>query len=115
MSKQDCIKLLARNGDLWRKDSLATNGFRRLLGEEFLSRCGDSLIGVKWSDIAVYLGKPHATITVSKFLESGEVAYRYVLFTYGKYQNWTVPGTLILHITVLGGMVKSFWVQEMDG
>ncbi|RYZ23174.1 MAG: hypothetical protein EOO10_21195 [Chitinophagaceae bacterium] len=114
------MKLLARNSDMWKKDSLANNGFRRLLGEEFLSRCGDSLEGTKWNEIADHLGKPHYQHIVTEDKQitygKGEVYRRYVLFTYsGKYQDYKVPGSWILSIVVLDGVIKFFGVQEVDG
>ena len=111
----NCIEALKANTANWILDSIGTNGFRDSITINFLLRC-HSFKGLKWDSIALYLGKPNFLLKgPSKFLDEGEVIYRYVLRSDNGPNNLMDTGARRLDIFVLDGIITFFGVFETDG
>jgi hypothetical protein len=116
LSKSDCIRLFIMYQEFWKADSLAQNGFRYIMAEQFLIHCND-MEGQDWPEIAKYLGPSHFRYeNEGGFVyKKEEVRYRYVLYAYRGYKNFKDVGSWYLDIIVIDGKIKSFGVQEVDG
>ena len=113
LSKEQLLTELGRYTEYWQNDSLATNGFRRFFGWEFIRCSITQLEGTSWDTIAVYLGRPHFIIKDKK--KSEETIFRYVLHTYGDYHDYKEIGNLIMQIIVVNGVIKWIGIAENEG
>ena len=107
-SKVDsCLNILRAYSAYWKKDSIAENGFRELLGYRVLINCDCK--NRMWKDVGELLGKPSFI-----YSEKDKTTYRYRLNNYSN--DIKHPGTLLLDVTVNAeGVVTFFAVWEVDG
>jgi hypothetical protein len=101
------IELLHDYHAQWINDSLAKNGFRQLLANEFLSKC--NFEGMKWALLQKYFGKPSYI-----WDRDSSIRYKYRA-SYFSDENYGAPGNLYVEIEVKNGVIIIFRVYEIDG
>lgn len=109
-----CTNLIVVYSKYWKADSLAVNGFRDFFGTEVLSKC-NCLIGIKWSELSNYFGKPNFKIDSDKFLQKSEVLFRYILYSSEDIKEYKKIGNKRLDVVVSNGKIVRFSVFEIDG
>lgn len=102
VKKEDCLETIKYYSQFWIGDSLGKNGFRQLYGTTILKKC--NLVGKKWSDLAVYFGKPN-----SKFTNWDRTRYVFRLDHYD--EDMYIPGTLLLYVDTQRDTIRSFEVR----
>ena len=113
LSREQLLTELGRYTEYWQNDSLATSGFRRFFGWEFIRCSITQLEGTSWDSVAIYLGRPHFTFKDKE--NPDETTFFYVLHTYGDYHDYKAIGNLVMEISVVKGVITWTGIFENDG